>query len=99
MLDFTLFPPVIAPILERYWQRLCDTEASAAEPRLSTLAQQDTAFGHQLLQLWSASDYAATLCVQTPGLLLDLIARGELQRAEKQDYHEELAARPSRRPC
>ena len=93
MLDFTLFPPVIAPILERYWQRLCDAEASAAEPRLSTLAQQDRAFGRQLLQLWSASDYAATLCVQTPGLLLDLIARGELARSDKQDHHAELAAR------
>ncbi len=95
MLDTTLFPSTIVPILERYWQRLCETEADAAEPRLSTLAQQDPAFGRQLLQLWSASDYAATLCVQTPGLLLDLIARGELQRADKHDYQDELAARLS----
>jgi len=94
MIALNHLPTPIATILERYWQRLLENEnALATSAALSALVSADAVFAQQLVRVWSASDYAATLCVQNPALLLDLKTSGELDRVAKNDFHGELAAR------
>lgn len=92
MLDTKDLPPTVSLILERYWLRLVEKEqADGLGSPLTTLAIRDPAFARQLAKLWSASDYAATLCIQNPALLVDLQTSGELERSNKNDYLTELA--------
>lgn len=94
MIVLNHLPTPIATILERYWQRLLEKEAAEPGiPSLSALVAADVAFAQQLVRVWCASDYAATLCVQHPSLLVDLKTSGELDRTGKDDFHAELAAR------
>lgn len=93
MIALNHLPTPVATILERYWQRLLEKEeAQPDSPTLSALATAEPGFAQQLVRVWSASDYAATLCIQNPALLIDLKASGELERAGKSDFHAELAA-------
>ncbi len=94
MIALNHLPTPIATILERYWQRLLEKEATEpGNPSLTALVAADAAFAQQLVRVWCASDYAATLCVQNPTLLVDLKTSGELDRTGKEDFHAELAAR------
>ena len=94
MIALNHLPTPVATILERYWQRLLEKEeAQPDSPKLSALVTAEPGFAQQLVRVWSASDYAATLCVQNPALLIDLKTSGELERAGKDDFHAELAAR------
>jgi glutamate-ammonia-ligase adenylyltransferase len=94
MIALNHLPTPIATILERYWQRLLEKEATEpGNPSLTALVAADAAFAQQLVRVWCASDYAATLCVQSPSLLVDLKTLGELDRAGKEDFHAELAER------
>ena len=94
MIALNHLPTPIATILERYWQRLLEKEAvEPGTPSLTALVAADAAFAQQLVRVWCASDYAATLCVQNPSLLVDLKTSGELDRTGKDDFHAELAAR------
>lgn len=92
MIEVNHLPTAVAAILERYWQRLLEKEESdTAGTALRTLVASDPEFSRQLVRVWVASDYAATLCVQNPALLVDLKTSGELDRAGKNDFHTELA--------
>lgn len=85
-------------ILALYHQRLLERESSDNLPeqqRLSTLLASDAEFAKELQAVWSASDYVAEICVQSPGLVVDLKKAGELDRDHKRDFAEELELRIS----
>lgn len=95
MLETQNLPPAVKIIVERYWQRLLETEHSLESGNTRSLSArlgQDADFARETRDVWCASDYAANLCVQSPELLLDLKHSGELDRAGKSDYANELAA-------
>lgn len=93
MLNTQNLPSAIREIVERYWQRLLETEQALGlgdEDRLSTVVANDPQFGQELCAVWSASDYVAELCIKYPGVLLNLHRSAELERNNKQDFQEEL---------
>ena len=69
MLDIKNYPDAIADILQRYWQRLVETESGqddSPEQSLVARVRSDAEFAAQLARVWSASGYVAELCVRQP---------------------------------
>ncbi|MCB1648955.1 MAG: bifunctional [glutamate--ammonia ligase]-adenylyl-L-tyrosine phosphorylase/[glutamate--ammonia-ligase] adenylyltransferase [Pseudomonadales bacterium] len=96
MLDIKNYPDAIADILQRYWQRLVETESGqddSPEQSLVARVRSDAEFAAQLARVWSASDYVAELCVRQPMIPLTLHREGELARSHKQDYAAQLRER------
>ena len=99
MLETNNLPAAVQAIVERYWERLLDAEQGGAgqvgieEQKLSALVAADPVFASELCRVWSASDYAANLCIQQPQMVVALKSSGELERAHKNDFAEELASR------
>lgn len=69
-------PELVGPIAQRYWQRL--GERDNVSSALIDRVKSQPALALQLAQVWVASDYAANLCIQQPGLLLEIADNGEL---------------------
>ena len=93
MLDTENLPLAVREIVQRYWLRLVESEqdnAVADADKLTRLVAENAKFGEELCAVWSASDYVAQLCINRPGLLVDLLRSGELERCDKQDYKREL---------
>ena len=93
MLETQDLPRAVREIVERYWLRLVQSEqdnAIADADKLTTLVTDNAQFAQELCAVWSASDYVAQLCIKRPGLLVDLVRSGELERSNKQDYKGEL---------
>lgn len=93
MLDTEKLPIAVREIVERYWQRLVESEQASAladADKLTTLVAENAQFSEELCAVWSASDYVAQLCIKRPSLLVDLVRSGELERSNKQDYKSEL---------
>ena len=99
MLETNNLPAAVQAIVERYWERLLDAEQGGAgqvgieEQKLSALVAADPVFASELCRVWSASDYAANLCIQQPQMVVALKSSGELERSHKNDFAEELASR------
>lgn len=93
MLDTQNLPLAVREIVERYWLRLVESEqenALADADKLTTLVAENAQFSEELCAVWCASDYVAQLCIKCPGLLVNLVRSGELERSNKQDYKGEL---------
>lgn len=57
-------------------------------PTLRALLQATPELDAELTRLWSASDYAADICIEQPALLQDLLQSGELEQPlHKVDEH------------
>ncbi len=91
MLNTEHLPGAVQTIVNRYWQRMLEGEQSDTAELMRLLAANPV-LQEELCKVWVASDYAANLCILNPVLLVDLIKRGELERADKQDYLPELEA-------
>lgn len=77
MLNTDHLPATLKPAIERYWQRLLESEQAVA-CGLPELLENNNMLAQQLALVWAGSDYAANLCIQTPELLLKLHESGDL---------------------
>jgi len=88
VLNTETFPEVVQSVIDRYWQQLQNSDSTGAG-ELRELLEQDTTFRQQLLRVWVASDYAATICLQAPEVLLSLYQSGALT-SDASDFHAQL---------
>ena len=77
MLNTNHLPDALKPVIDRYWQRLLESEQTLASG-LPELVKNNIMLAEQLTLVWAGSDYAANLCIQTPSLLLKLHESGDL---------------------
>jgi len=85
-------PASLEPVIERYWQRLLEREQLQSSD-LPGLVENHAMFATQLAQVWAASDYAATICIQSPALLCAMHRAGDLTRPLKDEYEDRLRER------
>ncbi len=96
MLDTHHLTPALGDLIARYWQRLRESELTqglSPKESLVTLVEQEETFTKGLCSVWCASDYVAQLCIASPAMVVDLYRRGELHRAAKDDFAQELQGR------
>jgi len=69
----------LTSLLDNYRSRF--TQVLATHPALAqSLARDDAALTGQLERVWTGSDYAASVCLETPDILQNLLTSGDLQR-------------------
>jgi [glutamine synthetase] adenylyltransferase / [glutamine synthetase]-adenylyl-L-tyrosine phosphorylase len=81
-------PDALKPVLERYWQRFQEGKVPSA---LLQRLEDQPGLLRELAQVWAASDYAATVCIQHPELLLTLLDSGTLHHPLGDDYQRQLS--------
>ncbi|MEX0741122.1 MAG: bifunctional [glutamate--ammonia ligase]-adenylyl-L-tyrosine phosphorylase/[glutamate--ammonia-ligase] adenylyltransferase [Pseudohongiella sp.] len=82
-------PAALKPIVDRYWQRLLEREQASPSGLPGLLAKQGR-LAEQMALVWAASDYAANVCIEKPGLLVQLVDSGELLHLIRDDYVHQL---------
>lgn len=93
MIKTDQLPPPIHATIETYWQRLLaivETDSSGAAAALQALIESQANFSTQIARVWASSDYAATVCLQHPQLLLDLHQSGQLLHQNMTGFHDAL---------
>ncbi len=97
MLDTARLPAPVKALVDRHWQRLLEAQHVHADTtRLLAVLADRPQLADQMCQVWASSDYAAELCIQRPAMVADLLEGGELDWADKNDFHEQLQQRLQR---
>ena len=90
MLTTDHLPESLKPVIDRYWQRF--QEQHPTDLLHERLTQQPE-LARQLTLVWASSDYAASICIQNPSLLEDLLTTGDLLQPMADRYHAQLSRR------
>ncbi len=87
MLTTEHLPESLKPVIDRYWQRFQEQHPTGL---LHERLTQQPELARQLTLVWASSDYAASICIQNPSLLEDLLATGDLLQPMADRYHARL---------
>lgn len=93
MIKTDQLPPQIHATIDACWQRLlaaAESESTGDAARLKTLIESQENFSRQLARVWASSEYAASVCLQNPGFLLELHQNGQLLHQCAESFHQTL---------
>lgn len=96
MIKTDQLPPQIHATIDGCWQRLlgaAESEPTGDAARLKTLIESQDTFSRQLARVWASSEYAASVCLQHPGFLLELHQNGQLLHQCTEGFHPALQQR------
>ncbi len=96
MIKTDQLPPQIHATIDACWQRLlaaAESEPTGDAARLKTLVESQDNFSRQLARVWASSEYAASVCLQHPGFLLELHQNGQLLHQCTEGFHQALQQR------
>lgn len=96
MIKTDQLPPQIHATIDAYWQRLlaaAESEPTGDAATLKTLVESQDNFSRQLARVWASSEYAASVCLQHPGFVLELHQNGQLLHQCTEGFHQSLQHR------